>query len=334
MNFPYKINNYPNLNESINLMFENLKKVKVDDRIKILETKPFYPMSINKEKALFNVGRGKKVFLSFAIEKEDYEKFNVLPDLFNEEVRINYVYLCLNPGKNINTLLFWKHNKKEITNFAKDNYKYVNNFSLRESIYLMFNKRIGEYPNYKVVIAYCLFKYFNVKSIFDPSVGTGSRFIAALACNAKYVGCDPDSRLFKGYDKIKEMFDPNNTSELYNIGIENFEYDKVCDMTFVCPPFFKMAKYSNDDSQADNKYPNEKEWFTNFMIPLIDKSIQYTKKNGILAICYSYPKKSSLVYNMLNYIDSKNLIYLGIINHNFGMKNSGFYSPIFCWKIV
>jgi len=206
------------------------------------------------------------------------------------------------------------------------------NMQFREFVSLKFGNQRYECTIQRPIIIFCLSKYFDAKKILDPCIGWGSRLIGALAANCdEYVGCDPNTKLFNGYNKIKNMFDHNNIAKLHNIPFEDFEHqENYFDMTFTSPPYCDFEIYSNEETQSSERYQNEENWTNSFLIPMLAKSILYTKKNGIIAINIGEIFEHSYISKMLKYMDYQNVKYLGIIPFMNVKNDVG--KPIFIWK--
>lgn len=161
------------------------------------------------------------------------------------------------------------------------------------------------------IMKYIYEHYLNIEEhpiVFDYSAGWGARAMAAASLNIDYYGVDPLT-----YDCINDISDflKNNnlsTSNItcYNSGSENTEtYRNIhkVDMCASCPPYFKLEKYSNENTQSYNEFDEFEDWINEYWKPTVENCKSITKDNGyfVLIIKDSY-KKYPLKDSMENVI--------------------------------
>jgi len=327
-NFPYKYRAYANLNSEIIRRFYKLKAVNYKDRI-VLD-KPYILRGMEKLKPEEMLYNGHYTLL--INPSSDYDDFNILSDLFNEQCRMK----CILTGRKISPYDYWQTNYQKIKSYAFKKYKKINPTTLRESLYEVFFNGKGECTSHRPNIILELMQMFGAKKILDSSGGWGDRLIGAIAggCDL-YVGIDPNECVHKGYQKIIKFFKAEEIAKVYLAKFEEFNNpdNVVFDMLFTSPPYFTMEVYEQGENQSIIKYPTEDLWFENFLKVLLNKAIEYTKKDGIIAINIGMVANNTYVYDMLDYMkkDKKDYVeYLGIISYS--DENLRSVNPIFVWR--
>ena len=123
-----------------------------------------------------------------------------------------------------------------------------------------------------------VYKLFNATHVFDPTSGWGGRMIGA--CDIKYTGFDTNTDLKQGYDKLINLFEKKNdwtmnyraaTTEDY----KNIDYDCV----LTSPPYFNTEIYNHFEP-----YKTEDVYYKDFLIPMINNSLNNIKRNGKVCI--------------------------------------------------
>ena len=257
LDFPFKRLYYSD--NDIKEKFELLNKVNFDNRIKIIYYK-IHNIKINTNNLLF---LNKPTILIH--KKEDYNNFNILSDMFQEKNRI----LCTFISAKMSPMDYYRKHIKNLAYNTLKKYKQITPHTLREELY----NSIKECSSFKSLNMIYLIKLFNVKSVLDPSSGWGDRLIAAMACNIRYVGVDPNYLLHQVYQEMIKFFMPLKKykkftmieGKIQDVKLPNDKFDMVC----TSPPYFKIEKYSNNGNVTDL---NENDWFNNFMIPMINKT--------------------------------------------------------------
>jgi len=104
---------------------------------------------------------------------------------------------------------------------------------------------------------------------FDPCAGWGNRLLAAHLLDINYVGTDPGIS-YPGLERIKKHL--NAKAILHNLKFQDILWPKS-DFVFTSPPFWDKEDY------LDNaEYGKFSEWIKSFMIPLIERSKQHSKR--------------------------------------------------------
>lgn len=90
---------------------------------------------------------------------------------------------------------------------------------------------------------------YNVKSVYDPCAGWGERMMTCGKLGVKYEGCDINSELFDGYEKLAKLIDGFNPV-LHNNDSANQLVMGDADAIITCPPYKGIEVYS--DNGAEN----------------------------------------------------------------------------------
>ena len=90
---------------------------------------------------------------------------------------------------------------------------------------------------------------YNVKSVYDPCAGWGERMMTCGKLGVSYEGCDINSELFEGYEKLAKMIDGFNPV-LHNNDSANQLVIGEADAIITCPPYKNIEVYS--DNGAEN----------------------------------------------------------------------------------
>ena len=371
--FPYKKILYTD--DDIHKMMDNLKQYNYEDRIKILK----------RNYKIYNLlGSGKKgnikggfvpnelVFLgkpTILINKNsDYEDFNLLSDMFNEDCRMR----CKWFSAELSPMDYWNKYYNKIVEQAKKYPITKNNsnhnhsdrkiksggnnklidistedgaYNLRETIYKMMNKK--ECTSFRPSNLVAIAKMFNSKKILDFSAGWGDRLIAAISMddNIKYYcGVDPNPCVHHGYNEMIKFFGVD--SKKYILIESPFEEAKLparkkFDLIFTSPPYFDTEDYDPSNingNQSLERYPSEKKWFNNFLMVSLRKCWKVLESNGHMVIIINQRdrKHQTYVKDMVMAVncgdDFKDALYLGVISYtNEKIKNP---QPMFIWRKV
>lgn len=90
---------------------------------------------------------------------------------------------------------------------------------------------------------------YNVKSVYDPCAGWGERMMTCGKLGVKYEGCDINSELFEGYEKLAKLID-GFKPVLHNNDSANQLVVSDADVVITCPPYKNIEVYS--DNGAEN----------------------------------------------------------------------------------
>ena len=127
--------------------------------------------------------------------------------------------------------------------------------------------------------------------IHDYCCGFGGRMLGALCSsnNYTYVGTDPCEETYKSLlllgNYIEQTTGRNNTFNIKKTGSQYRVFDESSvDFSFSSPPYFIFERYSDEPTQCYNEFSNMDEWFEKWVMPTIQNSIYYLKRNGLYAV--------------------------------------------------
>lgn len=80
-----------------------------------------------------------------------------------------------------------------------------------------------------------VFTKYNVKSVYDPCAGWGERMMTCGKLGVSYEGCDINSELFEGYEKLAKLID-GFKPVLHNNDSANQLVTTNVDAVITCPP--------------------------------------------------------------------------------------------------
>lgn len=90
---------------------------------------------------------------------------------------------------------------------------------------------------------------YNVKSVYDPCAGWGERMMTCGKLGVSYEGCDINSELFEGYEKLAKLID-GFKPVFHNNDSANQLVTGDADAIITCPPYKNIEVYS--DNGAEN----------------------------------------------------------------------------------
>lgn len=136
---------------------------------------------------------------------------------------------------------------------------------------------------FKSSTAKFLYKKYGATKVLDFTAGWGGRMLGAYALGIDYTGIDTNTNLKPAYDSmIDELGELNNKPKLnmiwescLNVDFSKLDYDFV----LTSPPYINLEVYENMTPFANNKA-----FYEQFLIPMIDKSLKHIKKGGKVAI--------------------------------------------------
>lgn len=135
-------------------------------------------------------------------------------------------------------------------------------------------------------------KYVPVNGIiYDFACGFGGRMLGALSSknNYKYFGVEPNSETFESLSVlgsyIEQATDRDKIFKVYKQGSEDFMIkENYADFAFSSPPYFSLEKYSDEETQCYNKFPELESWFDGYVRPTIENIYKMLKPNCYYAV--------------------------------------------------
>jgi 16S rRNA G966 N2-methylase RsmD len=259
----------------------------------------------------------------FIWEEEDYENFNMLSDMFQEEERMK----CKRKFERFSPYDFFFKNVPLILSKIKGTK--IREFDVREALYNLTSECSSHRP---LNMAFMIDLFVSSRGkILDCCAGWGDRLIGAISRRGKiseYVGVDPNPRLFKGYEEMIKFFvSPTQRKKfrMINSRFEDYTPSKgYFDLVYTSPPYFDFENYRIEIIQKTSE-----DWFNGFMLVLMEKSTVALKKGGILAININQEKGEDYVEKLIKRKYSC-LVFLGVFPYaNSLLKNP---QPIWIWQ--
>lgn len=89
---------------------------------------------------------------------------------------------------------------------------------------------------------------YNVKSVYDPCAGWGERMMTCGKLGVSYEGCDINSELFEGYEKLAKLIDCFKPV-LHNNDSANQLVTGDAEAIITCPPYKNIEVYSENGAE-------------------------------------------------------------------------------------
>jgi len=165
--------------------------------------------------------------------------------------------------------------------------------NMRTAFFAVSRFRWKTATNYNPMRAKAIFEKFCPENgvVYDFCAGFGGRMLGALSSNKNltYIGTDPNTETYQNLVKlqgyIEEVTGRTNSAILYNQCAEDLELkEESVDLCFSCPPFFTLEKYTKEETQSVNKYPEYQEWLDCFVRPTIKNCVKALKKDGVYCV--------------------------------------------------
>jgi hypothetical protein len=352
--FPFKREEYTE--KEIKDKIKNFKKYCIEDRMtyKNYLFRNVAPFDIHASKELIgaksNINNGFN-FLGKALllrsTMEDYDDYNIISDLFQEEQRLKARVF----SKGISPWdLFHKH-PEMIYDAAEKAVKGTKVLITRKDIREALWKISQEATSFRPLLLVSFIQLFKCKSVLDFCAGWGDRLIGAIGANVAYTGIDPNPNLHKGYKEIIKTYVPEEKRKNYILLEERAEHaiipkcpvdkDGLYDCIFTSPPYFDLEEYIAPgqrgyelQSIANNK--TEKEWFYNFLLRAVVNCYKHLKCDGILAININQKSRKEtyiklLIENVLKHCPKS--CYLGVIAYA-NERNYDNVQPIWVFRRI
>ena len=105
------------------------------------------------------------------------------------------------------------------------------------------------YTSFNSALMRQVIEKYNVKSVYDPCAGWGERMMTCGKLGVSYEGCDINSELFAGYQKLAKLID-GFKPVFHNNDSANQLVTTNVDAVITCPPYKGIEVYS--DNGAEN----------------------------------------------------------------------------------
>ena len=198
-------------------------------------------------------------YVTFVHDDADYERMDVLVDLFNEEPRLH----ARRQDAHESPLASWTREGfvDRIVSAALERDGVASLLTLRERFYAA----VKECTQFKPSLAVAVIKYFHAKAVLDFSAGWGDRLAGAIAAGVtRYHAFDPNTRLRQGHRALIAQFVPPEQQERFTVTYEGVEAaampDGTFDLVFTSPPFFDFEIYTGEPGQSVDKFRSLTAW--------------------------------------------------------------------------
>ena len=104
------------------------------------------------------------------------------------------------------------------------------------------------YTSFNSALMRQVIEKYNVKSVYDPCAGWGERMMTCGKLGVSYEGCDINSELFEGYEKLANMID-GFKPVLHNNDSANQLVIGDADAIITCPPYKNIEVYSENGAE-------------------------------------------------------------------------------------
>jgi hypothetical protein len=260
----------------------------------------------------------------------DNIELNSLTDYFTEPCRIQCTF-----KKNLSPLEYWNKNKPGILASLKKKHLKINNYNLREEMYLR-NKPCN---NFRISVCLEVLKLFKPKKWLDISAGWGDRLLSALLYDPLelYCGVDPNPCLHPYYQEMIKTFNSTQKTEIkqreFILIQDGFETAKLpntkFDLVFSSPPFFDLEIYSSAKADSLIKYQGNgaEGWFNGFLMPSLYKAQEHLETGGHLVLYMGEAQGTAYIPKMIELMDAR-MKNVGMFYYTDGAKIREF----FCWR--
>jgi predicted RNA methylase len=131
---------------------------------------------------------------------------------------------------------------------------------------------------------------FDGAVVLDTSTGYGGRLVAFLASTCgSYIGIDPSTQTHEANERMASDLSQGKDVELINMAAEDVAanidgLDGCADLCFTSPPYFAKERYSSEDTQSCNRYPEASDWRKEFLVPTIELQYRALQHNRFAVV--------------------------------------------------
>ena len=151
-----------------------------------------------------------------------------------------------------------------------------NNPALR--LFEMWRRMNGAVVFFKPNVAMYVYKKFKATKVLDVCAGWGGRLLAASALGIEYTGIDTNTDLRGAYEGLLTLTGSGRMiwEDALTVDFETIDYDCV----LTSPPYINLEVYPHMKT-----WDNKKQFYTEFLIPLINKCRVHIKAGG--KVCFN-----------------------------------------------
>jgi hypothetical protein len=215
----------------------------------------------------------------------------------------------------------------------------INAFNLREGLYAASKVRYCPYTecaHERLTFLKSVFEqiYNDITKlefrIFDLCAGWGDRLLVSIALNAEYIGVEPNSNSYPGFQRMIELLGNSEKQMILvdscpSVKLPEYCIDGYFSICFLSPPAYNSEFYSNDTGQSINMFSDYNVWLIEFLFKTIDLAWKKLAVGGVLIIQSLLAAKiNTYINNMCN-----GSIYFGAISVKTGKNRN---KPLWIWK--
>jgi hypothetical protein len=245
--------------------------------------------------------------LKYSYDKEillkEFEKIKNMPGNFNSTYTANKIILTYQPHFYKKEHELFIYNPIIRRKLIENRIKYLNKkeHELTDKELLRGFKISGIYYGYShfnPFIIKAFIEKYNIKSIYDPCGGWGTRLLGAY--NIKYIYNDINKETYEGVKKIIKDFNLKN-KYIYNNDAGKFFPKEKYESVFTCPPYYNQEDYGFNFIN----YKVFLEWwetviFLNKNVKLFAFVINNKYKKDMNTICLKYFKFKDKIFIKTN----------------------------------
>ena len=124
--------------------------------------------------------------------------------------------------------------------------------------------------------------------ILDPCAGWGGRMIGISVVSNNYDAFEPCSKTYIGLcdlSRFLKQLDGEFNANIKPIPFEDADLpDNFYDFAMTSPPYYDTEVYSDENTNSLNRYANFDEWCDKFYYPLISKTMNSLKPDGVFML--------------------------------------------------
>lgn len=224
-------------------------------------------------------------YLSIVHGDDDYNRMDLLVDLFQEEARLS----ARRQDQDASPLQLWRTRPEVVRQTlerALHDYQRLDALALRES----FVKCVKECTQFKPSLVVDVIRLFGARRMLDISAGWGDRLAGAIAADLeRYLAFDPNTALKAGHDRLRERFVPDPARRAdFHITYTGFEQAELpanaFDLLFTSPPFFDFEIYTDRPGQSVDTYRGLDTWTVRFLMLCLSKAWRALQPDGHVVI--------------------------------------------------
>ena len=127
--------------------------------------------------------------------------------------------------------------------------------------------------------------------VYDYSCGFGGRMLGCLSSknNYPYIGCEPCTDTYNNLNQlggfIEEVTKRKNFFQIHHQCSEDLQLaPQSVDFAFSCPPFYGLERYSTEETQSVNRFPEYQNWLEGYVRPTIRNCYNALKDTGLYGV--------------------------------------------------